>query len=453
MRKALFFFFLVLGATPAAASDEVLEILQDLIRIDTSNPPGNETVAARFVQQILAQEGVESEIIEAVPGRGNLIARLPGDGSGESLILLGHLDVVPADPSEWKVPPFSGEVREGRIWGRGALDMKGMVAMEVAAFLRVKRERIPLKGDLILVLVADEEAGGALGAEFLVRNHWDKIRAKFLFNEGSVGVEKMGLHLYPVQVAEKGVAWMKLTARGTSGHGSMPQDDNAVVHLTRALEKISRTEFPVIHSKVLEAFLTGLAPHLDFVKGLGARGFFHPLLGPVVRAVARRQFAQDRTMAAVLSHTCSPSMLQAGYKVNVIPAEATGFVDCRIMPGESPEGFRRNLQDLVGDRVEVELVKGSLPNESPFETQFFETVREAILRQDLEGVVLPFLSAGATDSRFFREKGVVSYGIIPLLLVPEELAGLHGKDERVPVAGLQRGAEVLYDIVLGVLSQ
>lgn len=426
---------------------ETLRLLRNLIQIETSNPPGNETAAALFLRDLLAMEGIPSEIIESAPGRGNLIARLPGDGSKPAMILLGHLDVVPAEPSEWSVPPFSAEVRDGMIWGRGALDMKGMVAMEVTTILRLKRDHVPLAGDLILVLAADEEAGGKYGAEFLVQNHWDKIEAKYLFNEGSVGVRKMGLNLYPIQVAEKGVAWMKITAHGRSGHGSMPTGDNAVVLLTEAIHRLSTHPFPVEKTDAVAAFLDRLSPHLPFPKGWVARHFFHPLLGPLIQKMARHLLSEDRAIAAVLSHTISPTMLQAGYKANVIPSEASATIDARILPGETPEGFRKQVQKIIGENFDLELLMSSRPNRSDFRTDYFRAIEEAIRRQDPTAVTAPILSAGATDSRFFREKGVISYGIIPLLLTPEELEGLHGKDERIPVDGLEKGAQIIYDTV------
>ena len=448
MKRAVLLFFLIFPPLISQAQEpEVLQLLKDLIRIDTSNPPGNETQAAVYIREVIEREGISSEIIESAPGRGNLIARLKGDGSKPAMILLGHLDVVPADPSEWQIPPFDAEIRDGKIWGRGALDMKSLAAMEIATFLRLKRENTPLAGDVVLVLCADEEAGGKQGAEFLVKNHWDKIEAKYLFNEGSVGIQKMGMHLYPIQVAEKGVAWMKITAHGRSGHGSMPIDDNAVARLAKAVDQLSKQTFPIERNEVVATFLKRIADHLSFPKSFGARYFFHPVLGPVIQKIARKAFAQDRAIAAVLSDTISPTMLQAGYKINVIPAEATAMIDARILPGETPEGFREVIKKIIGDRFEVEILTSSLPNESDFKTGYFQIVEEAIKKQDPKAITAPIMSAGATDSRFFREKGVLSYGIIPLLLQPEELEGLHGKNERIPLDGLEKGTQIVYDIV------
>lgn len=451
MKRVPFFIFLLLSVASATARaeqrPETLRLLQDLIRIDTSNPPGNETEAASFVRDLLAEEGIDSELIESQPGRGNLIARLKGDGSRPTMILLGHLDVVPADPAEWEVPPFSGEIRDGEIWGRGALDMKGMVAMETVAFLRLKREQVPLAGDVILLLTADEEAGGHEGAEFLVKNHWDKIEAKYLFTEGSVGLLKEGLHVYAIQVAEKGVVWMKITSHGTSGHGSMPVQDNAVTRLAEGLARLARHRHPIIKTDVLAAFLGKISPHLPFLQRVGIRLFFAPVIGPLVQRIAAETLAEEKAMRAVLSDTITPTMLSAGYKVNVIPAEASASVDARILPGKTPEQFRKEVRAILGDGFDVELLTSSLPNRSDFETGYFRAVEEALVKIDPEAITAPMISAGATDSRFFREKGVTAYGIIPLLLTPEQVEGLHGKDERVPVDQLERGTEVIYDVV------
>jgi len=448
MKRALFFFLLwLVPFSSFAEGGETLKILQDLIRIDTSNPPGNEIQAARFVRDLLAKDGIDAEIIESKPGRGNLIARLKGDGSKPAMILMGHLDVVPADPKEWDVPPFSAEIKDGLLWGRGSLDMKSLDAMEIETLLRLKRDKTPLAGDVLLILAADEEAGGHEGAEFLVKNHWDKIEAKYLLNEGSVGVRKEGLPIYPIQVAEKGVAWMKLTAHGTSGHGSMPTADNAVTLLAKTVAKLADYRFPVQKTDVLETFLQRMSARLPWYKRAGIQLLFAPVIGPVVQKIAMKVLAKDKAVKAILSNTVSPTMLSAGYKVNVIPAEATAEIDGRILPGETPDTFLKTVRQLAGDRVDVELTKGSIPNESDFNTAYFRVIEDVLKRQDPEAVTAPMMSAGATDSRFFREKGVLAYGIIPLLLNEDLLEGLHGKNERIPADQVEKGTQIVYNIV------
>jgi acetylornithine deacetylase/succinyl-diaminopimelate desuccinylase-like protein len=320
--------------------------------------------------------------------------------------------------------------------------------MEVETFLRLHREKTKLAGDVILVLAADEEAGGTMGAEFLVKNHWDRIEAKYVFNEGSVGVRKLGLDLFPIQVAEKGVTWFKLTARGASGHGSMPSSDNAVAKLARAVDRLAAHRFPVEETAVLKEFLNRAAERQVWWKRWGVRLLFTPVIGPVVRNLAAKALSEEKAVRAVLSHTISPTMLSAGYKVNVIPAEASASLDARILPGETPEGFLEKVRGIVGDGFEVELIKASTPNESDFETDYFRAIEEAVRKRHPEAVTAPMISAGGTDSRFFREKGAIAYGLIPLLLTPEQVEGLHGRNERIPVDWVEKGTEIVYDVVV-----
>lgn len=454
MKKAAAFLLLLLVPALCRAEDApTLKILQELIRIDTSNPPGNEIAAARYVHDVLKKDGIDSEVIESAPGRGNLIARLKGDGKKPAMILLGHLDVVPAQASEWSAPPFGAEIKDGQLWGRGALDMKSLVAMEIQTLLRLKRESAKLDGDVILVLAADEEAGGEKGAEFLVDNHWDKLDAKYLLNEGSVGVHKMGLHLFPIQTAEKGVTWFKMTAKGQSGHGSMPSPDNAVLKLVEAVETVSTHTFPMVPTPVLKEFLTRIGEKLPWWKRCGIKLLFTPVVGPVARYFAAKALAGEKAVRAIVSNTVSPTMLSAGYKVNVIPAEAMAQMDARILPGETPEGFLEEIRDLVDDDIDIDLITGSLPNATDFNTDFFRTIEYAVKKADPEAVTAPMISAGATDSRFFREKGVICYGLIPLLLNSAQVEGLHGKNERIPVDWVEKGAEVVYDIVVAMEGQ
>lgn len=449
MKKAIAFLLLV--AVPAAAFGQegsTLKTLRDLIRIDTSNPPGNETVAAHHVKELLAKEGIESEIIESAPGRGNLIARLKGDGSKPAMILLGHLDVVPAQSKEWDFPPFDPQIRNGELWGRGTLDMKSLDAMEIETVLRLKRENAKLAGDVLLVLVADEEAGGKMGAQFLAENYWDKIDAKYLLNEGSVGVEKLGMHLFPIQVAEKGVAWFKVTAHGTSGHGSMPSADNAVLKLAQAIDRLAAHKFPIEETPILKEFLNSVSAKMSWWKRFGVRLLFAPGIGPVVRKIAAGALMKEKAIRAILTDTIAPTMLSAGYKVNVIPADATASFDARILPGETPEEFLAKVKTILGPGFDAELLSSSVPNESNFNTPFYKVIENAVRKMDAEAVTAPIISAGATDSRFFRDKGVIAYGLIPLLLKPEHVEGLHGKNERIPADWVEKGTEVVYDIVV-----
>jgi Acetylornithine deacetylase/Succinyl-diaminopimelate desuccinylase and related deacylases len=426
-----------------------LELTQRLIRLDTTNPPGNESLAARDIQALLRQHQIESEIFESAPGRGNLVARLKGSGKKAPLLLLGHLDVVTADPKEWSHPPFVAEVADGYLYGRGALDMKGMVALEILTLLRIKTEKAELERDLILLLSADEEAGGKYGAQFMTEQHWDKIEAQYVMSEGSVGLLRDNLHLYPIQVAEKGVAWMELTAHGSSGHGAMPIPDNPVAKLVTGLHRLTARPQPIQKTKIVETFLGRLAEKFSFPKSFVLRHFFAWPISWLAPALAGSRIEGEKILNAMLRNTLTPTVLSAGSKTNVIPAEARAEVDGRILPGTTPEDFKRLVESqLEGLGIEVRFLTQSAPSESPFDTPFFNALEGAILAQDPDAIVVPYLSPGGTDNRFFRKKGVVSYGLIPLLLDSKDLAGLHGKDERIKVDQLKRGARILYDLVL-----
>ncbi len=441
--------------SPALATEPLatLDLLKKLIEIDTSNPPGNEKKAAEFLRDYLASFGIASEILESTPGRANLVARLQGSGEKKSLLLLGHLDVVPAEAKEWQSPPFAATIREGYLYGRGALDMKSLVALEVQTFVKIHREGKPLQGDLVLALTADEEAGGKFGAQFLVEHHWDKVATDYVLNEGSVGQDRNGKHLYPIQVAEKGVAWMRLKARGSSGHGSMPSKDNAVVFLLTALERLTAKPPPIRKTEISAEFLRRLADHESFPLSFAMRHLFSPPLRWLAGTFFADKISGDKVLNAMLRDTLVPTVLKAGFKTNVIPSEAVGEVDARLLPGRSPENFlaevRKKIEDLP---VEAELLTQSQPTASPFDTPYFAAFEQAIRQADEQALVLPFISPGATDSRFFREKGAIAYGLIPLLLKPEDLAGLHGKDERIPVAELERGEKILDRVVSEILQ-
>jgi len=427
---------------------ETLDLLEKLIAIDTTNPPGNEIQAAKFVQSYLAKFGIPSEIIESAPGRGNLIARLTSSGKREPLLLMGHLDVVPADPKEWVTQPFVPTIQDGYLYGRGAIDMKSLVALEIQTLVRLKLEGTPLEGDVILALVADEESGGKLGAGYLVEKYWEKVKARYVFNEGSIGFDRGGLHLYPIQVAEKGVAWMRLTAHGTSGHGSMPIKDNATVKLIRALDRLASRHQPLQRTPIAEEFLTKLSEHYSFPKSFAMRHLFDWPIAPLTARFFSGALEKEKILNAMVRNTIVPTVLQAGNKTNVIPAEATAEVDARILPGETPEGFVAKVRSILDDPdIQIELIHPSLPSQSDFHTPYFEALEKALLQVDPQALVLPFISPGATDNRFFREKGVIAYGIIPLLIKPEDLSGLHGKNERVPLAGIKSGESVLWNLV------
>ncbi len=425
-----------------------LELLQNIIRIDTSNPPGNEIELARYIQNYLQKFAIDSEIIESSKGRASLIARLKGNGKKEAMILLGHLDVVPADPQEWTYPPFAAEIHDGYLYGRGSLDMKGLVALEINTFIQLKLQNFPLEGDVILVLAPDEEAGGDAGAKYLVEKHWDKIAAKYVFNEGSIGSVRNGKHFYSIQVAEKGVAWMKLTASGKSGHGSMPSQDNAVLKLIKALNKLTREAQSITETAVVKVFFEKIASTEEFPDSYILKHFFSWPLQTFFKSSIHKKLQKEKAFNAMVRNTITPTQLEAGYKVNVIPNEATGSIDARILPGWTPDQFKQVVEEKIGnDDIKVELLQASMPNGSDFETNYFKTLEEVILKNDPKALVLPYMSPGATDSRFFRAKGSLAYGIIPFVVDKEERESIHGKNERLKISEIARGEKILWDLV------
>lgn len=454
MKKSLSFLWGLMLVSPFASSlqaeepPRVVTLLQELIRADTTNPPGNEIRGAEILSRYLAAiPRLRLELLSSAPGRANLIATLPGTGEAPPLILLGHLDVVPAESEQWSHPPFRGDIAEGYLWGRGAIDMKGMLAMETEAFreLAMAEERLP--GDLLLVAVADEEAGGRFGAGWLLHNHSERFRGASVLNEGSIGIRKKEFDLLPIQIAEKGVCWLKLTASGEPGHGSMPHANNAVVKLARAMQTIGEYPFPYQETAIMKQFTQAIASFQPFPTSFLLRHLFSPLIGPPLRWLAGARIGSDRALAAMLRHTATPTELAAGQKINVIPNQATGYVDARILPGMTAERFRDFLQGLVGDEVRLEIITQSLPNESPTDTPLYQALTQVLEEHFPEAAIAPILSAGATDSRFFRAHGMPAYGLIPLLIPEADLAGLHGNDERVPVEQLSRGIVLLKEVV------
>ena len=422
------------GYDPAA---EVVEICRDLIRIDTSNygdqeGPG-ERKAAEHVAALLDEVGIASQLFESEPGRTSVVARWGGT-EGDALLLHGHLDVVPAAAEDWQVHPFSGEVQDGYVWGRGAVDMKDFDAMLLSVVrARQRAGRIPSR-PIVLCFTADEEAGGHKGAEILVRDHPELFEGvtEAVGEVGGFSVTVRGRRMYLVEAAEKGMAWMRLTARGRAGHGSMLNTDNAVSRLTAAVARIGAHDWPVRLTPTMEVLLASVGD----LAGVQATPENAPALIEEFGGAARM-------LGAVISNTTNPTMLQAGYKVNVIPTEATAHVDGRFLPGFEDEFFA-TLAELVGEGVEIEHLSHQQPWETPYDGDLVRAMNRSILSEDPEGIVAPYLMSGGTDAKHFRKLGMRSYGFAPLRL-PADLdftALFHGVDERVPVDALEFGARV-----------
>jgi len=426
---------------PHSAEDEVVDLCRELIRIDTSNYGDNtgpgERKAAELVAERLAEVGLESTIIESAPGRANVVTRLEGaDPSRPALLLHGHLDVVPAQAADWQVDPFSAELRDGCLWGRGAVDMKDMDAMILATVRGFARTGRKPPRDLVVAFPADEEAGGEYGAGYLVTHHRDLFEgvSEAVSEVGGFSVELAGRRAYLVQTAEKGIAWLRLVAHGRAGHGSQINDDNAVTRLAAAVARIGFHRWPIEVTPTVRAFLAGV----EEITGTAL-----PADDPDALVAALGTTA--RWVGATLQSTANPTVLEAGYKQNVIPGTASALLDCRFLPGRRLEDLLATIRELAGEGVDVETVKDAVSLEVPFEGALVEAMTTALRDEDPGCVVLPYCLSGGTDNKSFAELGITGYGFAPLRLPADlDFSGMfHGIDERVPVDALRFGTRVL----------
>ncbi|HKD98939.1 MAG TPA: M20/M25/M40 family metallo-hydrolase [Micromonosporaceae bacterium] len=432
--------------TPVA-TDEVVEICRDLLRIDTTNTGELETsagerVAAEYVAARLAEVGLEATVVESAPGRTSVVTRITGADPGrDALLVHGHLDVVPADASEWSVDPFSGEIQPGSdgvdyLWGRGAIDMKDFDAMMLAVAREWRRTGVVPPRDIVLAFTADEEAGSAYGAHHLVDNHPE------LFDGCSEAVGEVGgfsvtiasdLRLYLIQTAEKGIDWMRLHAKGRPGHGSMLNDDNAVTALAEAVARVGRHRFPIRVTPAVRDFLEAMSEILGIELDPADPELAIAKLGPIANMIG-----------ATIRDTANPTGLKAGYKHNVIPSRAMATIDCRTLPGRS-EALLSEIRELVGDEIEIDYVQRLPALETTFDGPLVEAMSEALRAEDPGARPVPYMLSGGTDAKAWSKLGMRCFGFSPLRL-PAELnfAGLfHGIDERVPLEGLKFGVRVM----------
>jgi acetylornithine deacetylase/succinyl-diaminopimelate desuccinylase-like protein len=437
------------------AVSELVDHLSTLLRFDTTNPPGNETPAAHWVAGLLRQEGIEAEVLESAPGRGTAIGRLRATNpTGEApLLLMGHLDVVPAEPAEWQHPPFSGAVVGGEVWGRGALDMKSTVATWLMLVLLARRTGLPLKRDIILMANADEETGGDMGARWIAEHHFDKVRGAGALSEGGGTVTEIGGRSYfTYQVAEKTSCKFRMTARGAGGHASVPSPDNAVVHLGRAVAALGTTPLPVHITEPFRAFVEGVAAH----QPEPSRSAWLGLLSDPAHADEQLAAATDdarlqRRLRAMMANTATPTMLQAGSKINVIPATAECMVDCRILPGQTKESVEAEVRAVlhaagVLEQVELEWLLRPIKKDSPVHGPLVDAMRIALERYAPGVPLIPVMSTGGTDNEFFRNLGMPIYGFVPL--PPGEAFGtIHAADERISTKALAFSLQVAWEVV------
>ena len=439
---------------PSNAEAEVVDLVSALIRFDTSNTGEPETTngeaeCARWVAEQLEAVGYTTEYVEAGgPGRGNLFARLEGANPDRGALLLhGHLDVVPAEASDWSVHPFSGAVEDGYVWGRGAVDMKDMCGMLIAIARHFKRSGIVPPRDLVFAFVSDEEAGGKYGSQWLVDNRPD------LFDGVTEAIGEVGgfsltvprkdggeRRLYLVETAEKSMMWMKLSVRSHAGHGSMIHDSNAVTAVAEATAKLGRHEFPLVMTDAVGQFLTAITEETGYVFDMDSPDLAGTIakLGPIARVVG-----------ATLRDTANPTMLKAGYKANVIPATAESVVDCRILPGRQ-SAFEREVDELLGPDVKREWITELPSYETTFDGDLVDAMNAAILSVDPDARIVPYMLSGGTDAKAFARLGIRCFGFAPLQLPPDLdfTALFHGVDERVPVDALKFGTGVLEHFLL-----
>jgi len=432
--------------------EAAIKHLAALIRIDTTNPPGNETPAAEYLAEMLRSAGLEPKLVGAEPSRQNVIARLRGDGSRAPLMLAAHLDVVPAERDKWRHDPFGGEIHDGYLWGRGAIDMKQMAVMSTLVMMRLAKDGVPLERDVILAGVADEEAGCDLGSKWLVDQHPELVTAEYVLGEaGGFTVHLGGSELYPIGIAEKGVVWMKLAVTGTPGHGSVPRDDNPVARLGGLVSRLGTRRLPQHRTRVADAYLKAVAATQRFPLSVLLPRLHLPALAKAVLDRFPDRGAAN-ALAAVLSNTATPTMLRAGDKVNTVPGHAEAFVDGRTLPGMNAATLIAEIRKLTADLgdFEVEVLKEMPPVETTADTPLWRVIDQVMAREAPRGALVPMLMPGFTDAKQWSRLGAKCYGFMPTRFPDDgtRFSDLfHGHDERIPVDGLAWGVEVLYETV------
>ncbi len=437
--------------------EEITHFLSQLIKINTTNPPGNEVQAADFIAKDLTKDGFSPEIIESAPGRGSVITRLKGTGEKPNLLLLSHLDVVAANPGEWSVDPFAGTIKDGYVYGRGAYDMKGMTAVEVFTLKLLKKNKVPLKGDVVLAATADEEKGGEEGAGYLLRDYKQKIWCPYVLNEGGgLAIPQKRGNVYPVQTAEKGILWFKIKAKGAPGHGSTPNTaDNAIVRMNKVITKLCEYQPETFFTPTLSQFLNEIVkinPDLE-------THFSRLLRNPDQSEQILDELAETEKMLAEeirprIKTTVTPTIIHGGIKENIIPSECEAVFDCRVLPGQSVDAtlslFKSLLKDVGLDKLSFEIIQIHDGNESSTKTPLFDEISNVLQEFEPNCRVTPTLTTGGTDSRFFRETGSVCYGFHPMR--PDEPNDelekrMHGIDERITIENLVFGTSIFYEAV------
>ena len=426
--------------------EEATHYLQQYLRINTVNPPGNEVEGARFFKNIFGGESIPCQLFEPSPGRGNLLATLKGSGKKKPILLLSHMDVVPVEKERWDFDPFAGIIKDGYLYGRGALDNKSMGIMEMMVLLILKREKMSLKRDILFLATADEETGGRWGVQWAIENVPSLRESEYAFNEGGyINLSEAGVpDRYEISNGQKVILQLRLKAKGTSGHASMPHSDNPNVKLVHALEAVTKWETPYNILPMVKEFFLKMAPKQapdrrkfleDIDKGLSDPSFSNWLTSnPIYNAMVR--------------NTISLTILQGGSKSNVIPSESAATLDCRLIPGSSKEDFLKEIKRRLGGEIEVE---GSMESQSilpsSLDTDLFRAIEKYAAENDPDCPMVPLLLPGATDSRFLREKGITTYDFCPFRLSEKELLRVHGNNERIAVENLRFGMRMMVEIL------
>ena len=432
--------------------DQAVQLLQEYLRIDTSNPPGNEIAAANFIHRLLGQAGIENRVFEYTPGRANVYAVLKGDGTLKPIVLLNHMDVVRADPRNWRVPPFSGEVVNGEMYGRGAMDMKDEGLLQLMVMLIAAREHLPLKRDIIFLGTADEEVNDT-GSTWIIENRPELVRgAQYLITEGGSSlVYPEGRTVYGIGVAEKAPLWLRMTATGPGGHGSQPIADSAPNRLAKAMARVVDWQTPIRLLPSVEQYFHEIANLESEPRASQFRSIRKALKNPIVV----KSVTQDKKFNYLLRDTISLTVLKGSEQTNVIPDAAYCQLDVRLLPGDDPAAFLAKLRNIIADdRIQIEPVnKFKPPNSSSTDTDLYGIIRRVVHESNPQALVVPTLNSGYTESQMYRPLDITCYGFSPVEVTPEIDATEHAANERVPVEQIRRGVRVLYEIVARAANQ
>jgi acetylornithine deacetylase/succinyl-diaminopimelate desuccinylase-like protein len=434
------------GSSPPIYQRPV-QMLQNLIRFDTTNPPGNEAECIVYVNSLLTGAGFETTLLARVPNRPNLISRLKGQGSAPPLLLYGHVDVVTTLGQAWTHPPFEGKIVDGYVWGRGALDMKGGVAMMLAAFLRAKAQGLSTSGDIVLAILSDEEGGGDYGAKYLVETH-PQVFKGIRYALGEFGGSRFYFgrkKLYPIMVAEKQICWMQAHIRGPGGHGAFPMHGGTMAKLARVLQQLDRRHLPMHITPAARQMIGGMASSLSFPQNLILRQLLNPRLNDLI---LRLLGPRGQGLQPLFRNTVNATIVHGGDKINVIPSEISLQLDGRLLPGYSPDDMKAELHRIVGDEIEIEVLRHDSGPAKP-DMGFFDTLSSILREADPGALPVPMFMPGVTDGRFFSQLGIQTYGFTPMNLPRglELLQKAHAADECIPIESLEFGANAIYKVL------